>query len=148
MISPPQDLCAEQVDLCNSLAEIRNKLRSISRGFFNLFPADVDNDAQDIVGRLDSLLRAVEAIDLKSLPRHRALTGKRDDIAQEMLVLVVRVLMDYGINAAIYLDAIDEKPSAALCIVKGIGDDIGLVYEPSTWVAKAAAARAKGDLEP
>ena len=77
---------------------------------------------------------------MNSAPDRKKVTTKTNEIAVEMSVRVLRALKDYGIDPAATANSDLDTASAAVKILRAIGDDINLRLSPTTWrdvVAKA-----------
>ena len=137
------DLEAEHKALLASLTAARDKLRQISLGLDRLLPLEANPEG--VVDELDRLISQVETAREKIPDIHLTISGGKVQrtkqkpgqikhaIALETAHLVLQVLDRYRISTAATCDPDLGTASPAIQILKLIGDDIGLVYEPVTW---------------
>ena len=124
---------AELADLLKSLHAGASKLRNLSPDVDRRLGADADpmGCADRISREIEHLTAAAAAVDQMGKARKRQ--DKHHDVAVELSIRVLRVLARHGVPAAATGDPYYGYTSAAVKILKLIGDELGLVRSESTW---------------
>ncbi len=127
------ELRAERADLLKLATELESKLRKISLDLDRLLGIDADS-----IGCADKLAELIQHVDaaekaIDRLPRISRKDEKDHRAAVEMTIRVLRALKEYGISPTATADADFGYASAAVRILKLIGDDIKLVLSEVTW---------------
>lgn len=158
------ELRAECDKLLELLCEARDKLRSLSPDFDRLL--GIEADPLGCADKIDALIGPVESAGclIDAQPQEPKTADKQYDVAVELAVRVLRVLVSYGIapaaTAGIQQRMVDitqavsveqheaHYQSKAVEILKAIGADMGLVRAETTWrdiicTAKQAASDLK-----
>jgi hypothetical protein len=127
------ELRAERNDLLKLATELEGKLRKISLDLDRLLGIDADSlgCADKLIELIQHVKAAEQAID--RLPRLSRKDEKDHRAAVEMTIRVLRALKEYGISPTATADADFGYASAAVRILKLIGDDIRLVLSEVTW---------------
>lgn len=152
------EIRAECEDLLCRLNDLSHKLRSLSPDFDRLL--GISADPLGCAGALEALIGHVQdAVPLiDELPIAERPIEKQHRVLVEMAIRVLQVLKNYDIapaaTAGTYLRLIDiteskncgtedtsQYVSAAVEILKLIGDDIGLVRSKKTWLSVITDAK-------
>jgi hypothetical protein len=136
-----EELRAEKMDVQKRLLKAVDCLSNLSHDFDIMLGVDAD-----VLGCRDAIkeiLRRVEAAESKIalLPKARKPADAQRDAAIEMAIRVLRVLKSEGGTIAATADAAQKYTSDAVMILKIIGDEVGLIFQPSTWAGHIKNAR-------
>lgn len=129
-----QEIRAEYADLLKTVTAACGKLRNLSPDFERLL-IGVDADTLECADAIQKLITHLEVAkpQIDSLPTMRKHTEKMHIVAVELSVLVFRELTQYGISIGATASKEYGTSGNGLKILKAIGDDIGLIFEPVTW---------------
>jgi len=125
-----EELRAVHADLVKSLGDVQKKLRNLPPDFDRLLGNNADplGCADHISELLEHVASAKPKIGYFKRPKTR---DRQHHIAIEMSIRVLRVLSNHGIQAS--ASATYDRASAAVQILKAIGDDMGLTLAHTTW---------------
>jgi hypothetical protein len=140
------ELQAEQRDILKALTSANDKLRSLSLEYRRLLDQSADPlGCADAIAALRACVDA-SAKTIDSLPRVQRTDEVQHEIAVGLAIRVLPVLRDNGISTAATRDKGFNYTSAAVRILKAIGDDMALVLDPLTWRDTIMEAKQKASI--
>ncbi len=136
-----EEMRAEQQHTFAALRRAEKCLSGTSHDLTILLGADADLRA--CCDQITALIQQFDRVgkDIPNLPKARKIRDIQHDAAMEIAVRILRDLKRRGISTAATAGADAKKPSAAVVILRVIGDALGLRLADATWKTIVTRAR-------
>lgn len=136
-----EQLRAEQKDVLSRLRKAAKCLDTMSHDLNIMLGIDADLlGCRDKILEIIPLVAAADTV-ISGLPTAKKRRDAEDHAAVEMAIRTLRILKAEGISTSATAETNSGYISKAIQILKIIGDALGLVLDPKTWVKKVAKAK-------